>query len=324
VKSVIMNKPFVVVPFFKAFGNIARPEDCWLYLETVLPEYLFEETWYNGDPISKEEQNAVLQVNHLVQAPRMRQVRVKPYKCADGPGGLTNAFRAIPERLKQYLINCYPDASGAQADHDEELPGWPRGITTKYRSGAELASEFYSTQYEVYEGGGWAIDIPLNTSQAEVKEMMHYLMENKWTDQSTRAIFFDFVTYHPYQRFYLSVRLCFEFLHIGEIVPTESFRVMRLGFIDNSQYFAVTFDVLCHLLVIRCVGTKRPPNLTNVSVFGLESGQNALARGNEPGQKNLECASDPLVNLLKVGQTRIRGFLALLSRLVPRFVLARA
>jgi len=110
-----------------------------------------------------------------------------------------------------------------------------------------LATEYYSTNFKVYEGGGYAIDIPLNTTQADVKAMFRYLMENKWTDLKTRALFFDFVTYHQDQRFFLSVRLTFEFLHIGQIVPTESFRVMRLGFIDNAQYISLVFDVLVTL-----------------------------------------------------------------------------
>jgi len=253
VRSVVMEKPFAVVPFWKGFRNISLPEDCWLYLETVLPAYLFEETWYNGDPIGPDEKNKVLFVNHLVQAPRIRQVRVQSYKCADGPGGLTGVFSAIPQRLKQYLINCYPAVGGSTWAKDEEIPGWPPGNKLKYRSGEELATEYYSTNFEVYEGGGYAIDIPLNTTQADVKAMFRYLMENKWTDLKTRALFFDFVTYHQDQRFFLSVRLTFEFLHIGQIVPTESFRVMRLGFIDNAQYISLVFDVLVHLLLLHFI-----------------------------------------------------------------------
>jgi hypothetical protein len=71
---------------------------------------------------------------------------------------------------------------------------------------------------------------------------------------------------------------------------------------------------------------KRPPNLTNVSMLGLESAQNALARGNEPGQKKTDRASDPLVKSLSVGvgQTRLLAFCAFLCRLVTRFVPARA
>jgi len=253
VKSVVMNRPFEVVPFFKAFRNITRQDDVWGYLESVLPAFLFEETWYNGEPLAPAEQNAVLQVNHLVQAPRLRQVRVQSYKCKDGPGGITNVFRAVPKRLEQYLIDCYPAVGGTEWAHDEILPGWPPGNTVKYRSGPELHSEYYSSQYETYEGGGFAIDIPLNTTQAEVRKMMRHLKENKWSDSQTRAIFFDFATYHMPERFFLSVRLVFEFLPIGEVVPTESFRTLRLGFIDNSQYASLVFDGLVHLILCRFI-----------------------------------------------------------------------
>lgn len=253
VKSVILGKPFAVVPYFKAYGNITRAEDVHLYFETVLPSYLFEEEWYNGDPIQPENLNAILQTNRLVQAPRIRQVRVQSYKCAEGPGGLTNVFRAVPARLEQYLIDCYPGVDGAEWETEEELPGWPPGNTVKYRSGPELATEYYSSQYEVYEGGGWAIDIPLNSTQADVKAMFTHLKEQKWTDKKTRAIFVDFVTYQPYEGFFLSVRLTFEFLPIGEVIPTSSFRVMRLGFVDPKLYVSLAFDGFVYLVVCRFI-----------------------------------------------------------------------
>ena len=253
VKSVILGKPFTVVPYFKSFNNISRPDDVWLYFETVLPDYLFEEKWYNGDPIEPENLNSILQSNRLVQAPRVRQLRVQSYKCADGPGGLTNVFNAVPARLKQYLVNCYPGVDGAEWETDEVLAGWPPGNIIHYRSGPELSTEYYSSQYEVYEGGGWAIDIPLNSTQAEVRAMFTYLREQKWTDKKTRAIFVDFATYQPYEGFYLSVRLNFEFLPIGEIVPTSSFRVMRLGFTDPKLYASLAFDGLVYLILCRFI-----------------------------------------------------------------------
>jgi hypothetical protein len=63
---------------------------------------------------------------------------------------------------------------------------------------------------------------------------------------------------------------------------------------------------------------KKTPNLTNVSVFGLESGQK-LARCHEPAQKKLECASDPpFVWSYGAGEARLLAFCAISSRLVPR------
>ena len=289
VRDVILNRPFVTVPFYKSFGNISVHEDVWSYLETVMPEYLWQESWYNGEQFDLGEKASVLRVNLLVQAPRIRQVRVQPYKCADGPGGsIQSSFVSLPKRLEQYLVTCYPSAGGAKWDHAEELPGWSfegkPNATLKYQSAEELRSEYYSTQYEVYEGGGFAIDIPLTTSQTEVKAMLKHLRESRsvpiaacvcsvhhqlscfqlslfayltdvladrWTDLKTRALFFDFVTYHPYEAFYLSVRLTFEFLHIGQVVPTDSFRVMRLGFYATEQYVAMFFDGITYLCLIR-------------------------------------------------------------------------
>merc|ERR1719409_1085100 len=80
--------------------------------------------------------------------------------------------------------------------------------------------------------------------------MFRHLRNSKWTDLQTRALFFDFVTYHPYEKFFLSVRLNFEFLHIGEVVPTDSFRVMRLGFLDARQYVAIIFESIVHLVLV--------------------------------------------------------------------------
>jgi hypothetical protein len=193
VRNTILQRPFSLKDYYKNFGNITTKEEVWTYLIGVIPAYLYD------DPAAL---SFVLRVNTIIQAPRLRQVRVSAVD--------KDACNVLP-RMYDVIDECYPYFSVDKVNKTA-IPGWPRGSIVPYRSAQELKTEWYGTGILAYDGGGFALDIPLNYSRADTVEMLEYLRSIRWTDRSTRALFFDFALYNPSLRFFLSVRLLFEFL----------------------------------------------------------------------------------------------------------------
>eukprot|EP00960_Hanusia_phi_P062374 765127-Hanusia_phi.AAC.4 len=77
VRNVIMkrrgryeSRPFPVDPFFKTFENVSTQSDFWSYMNYVVPQFLFQETWYNHANYSNEQKQTgtVDSIQHLFDA----------------------------------------------------------------------------------------------------------------------------------------------------------------------------------------------------------------------------------------------------------------
>jgi hypothetical protein len=193
VRNTILKRPLSLNNFYKGFSDVSTEQDVWTYMTSVIPSYLYEEAG---------SLNFVLRVNTIIQAPRLRQVRVN---------AMSKDECRIAKRLYKVMDECFPYFS---VDHVNKtsIPGWPRGSRIPYRTAKELQTEWYGMGILAYDGGGFSLDIPLNFTRADTVDMMTYLRSIKWTDRHTRALFFDFALYNPSQRFFLSARLLFEFL----------------------------------------------------------------------------------------------------------------
>lgn len=85
VKDVILGEEFPGVTWRKTFADVSIDNDFWEYMTTVIPDYLYQEEWYNGDKFDQTELNYILHVNRIVQAPRIRQLRVIESTCIVPP-----------------------------------------------------------------------------------------------------------------------------------------------------------------------------------------------------------------------------------------------
>ena len=132
----------------------------------------------------------------------------------------------------------------------EPITGWPPGTMLNYSSAAELGQSASQTQLGWYEGGGFVLDFPLSLTAVEVRQIFRHLRVQRWTDLGTRAVFFDFALYNSAQRFFLGVRLNFEFLPTGKIKTSDSFRVMRMGVLAPAEWLALVLDAALYLIVL--------------------------------------------------------------------------
>ena len=77
-------RPSDVPNFKKTFNDILTPEDAWYFLEGPLLSVLYPGAWYNGDPLTREENAMVLNYNRVLGGARIRQLRVEPDSCVHG------------------------------------------------------------------------------------------------------------------------------------------------------------------------------------------------------------------------------------------------
>ena len=236
VKDTILNENFPDVTWYKNFHDVSVSSDFWDYMTSVIPKFLYNEVWYNGQPFLPEEKNYVLHVNRLVQAPRLRQLRVNKQDCP------------VPPRLQGVMGECYPKFSGS-GENKTSINGWPPGKILAYKTSEQLRTSSYRNGLLPYGGGGFALDIPLYYTKEQAKEFFNHLRTSKWTDLHTRAVFFDFALYNPVNGLYLSVRLLFEFLPYGQVRPSSQFRAMRMGLSNMNDYASLMLDGVVYLLV---------------------------------------------------------------------------
>ena len=174
VNDVIIGANFPGVSWRKTFQNVAVDSDFWDYMTSVVPPLLYAEQWYNGQAFTTDELNYVLHVNRLVQAPRIRQLRVNREVCE------------VPPRLQNEIKYCYP-AWTQDNENTTAIPGWPPGQLLQYSSAQKLQTGEYRNGLFPYGGGGFVIDIPLYFNQSQVNDLLMYLKSQKWTDLHTRA-----------------------------------------------------------------------------------------------------------------------------------------
>ena len=229
-RTTILENTFPDTTWQQMFQNVSSEVDFWDYMVNVIPTFLFKDDV--GD------KNYVYQVNRMVQPTRIRQVRVVSEPPAACPV-------PVPPRLRKFISACYP-AAGPGAVDTAPIPGWPPGASIPYRTGAELGTARSWLGVFPYDGGGHAADIPLNATSSDVVARLRHWRAARWTDRHTRAVVVNFVVYNPVNRFFLSATLLFEFLPYGRVLPTHSFRVMRLGLTGRADYAALALDsVVC-------------------------------------------------------------------------------
>ena len=55
VKDAILNENFPDVTWYKNFHDVSVSSDFWDYMTSVIPKFLYNEVWYNGQPFLPEE-----------------------------------------------------------------------------------------------------------------------------------------------------------------------------------------------------------------------------------------------------------------------------
>jgi hypothetical protein len=164
--------------------------------------FLLPSQYYNGDPLVR---GTVAYMFTLLGNVTIRQVRVTSSSC-----------EALPSF--QELVNsseCYGDLSfyGDARDTFETATG----ESYIWRDVDILKTGRYFGQYDSYPGGGYSLVLP--TDPREFKEAVSKLMNARWLDLGTRAVFVDLLLYNPSNMLVVEVKVVFEAPYTGGLFP---------------------------------------------------------------------------------------------------------
>ncbi|UYV82599.1 PKD2 [Cordylochernes scorpioides] len=124
-------------------------------------------------------------------------------------------------------------------------------ITVKwtYHSESELRGSSHWGLLATYSGAGSFQD--LGISKAEARGKMDLLKQNLWLSRATRAVFLDFTVYNANINLFCVVKLVFEFPATGGMIPSWSFRTVKLlRYVSASDYFVLACEAIFVVFII--------------------------------------------------------------------------
>ncbi|KAK3861331.1 hypothetical protein Pcinc_044496 [Petrolisthes cinctipes] len=219
------------------FRGSTQMLDFWRFAENVLLDGLYWEYWY--DPVRTETMDSdrnILYENRLLGVPRLRQLRVKNDSCE------------IPDEFSNSIKQCY--ASYSTAAEDDQ----PFGIETntsawEYYTEEELNGADHWGKLTTYSGAGSYQDLGLNRSES--KDILADLRKNLWIQRATRAVFIDFTVYNANINLFCVIKLVFEFPATGGVIPSWSFRTVKLlRYVTPMDFFVMACEfIFCFFIL---------------------------------------------------------------------------
>ncbi|XP_076327240.1 polycystin-2-like protein 1 isoform X2 [Tachypleus tridentatus] len=226
----VISELFLESPFTDNRNNVkgsTQLVDFWRFVDYVMLDSLYWETWYNNNPTDMEDRN-ILYENRLLGPPRIRQLRVRNDSCN------------VHDDFKKAISQCY----AVYSSHIEDKTpfGLMNGTAWTYTKEKEMNGSSHWGLIATYSGAGSYIDLGTNKSQALT--VMNELRENLWITRATRAVFLDFTTYNANLNLFCVAKIVFEFPASGGMIPSWSFRTVKL------LRYVTTFDYV----ILACEG----------------------------------------------------------------------
>ena len=175
-----------------------------------LEMYLFPQQYYNGDPLGA---GTVAYMFVLLGNATIRQVRVSSSSCT-----------ALPSF--QNLVNsseCFGNLGFSGDARDTFVTA--TGESYIWRDSDLLKTGRYFGQYDSYPGGGYSVVLPTNAT--EFKDKVNQLLNSRWLDLGTRAVFIDLLLYNPSSMLVSEVKIVFESPYTGGFFPFLDIKCAR-------------------------------------------------------------------------------------------------
>ncbi|KAH8033188.1 hypothetical protein HPB51_008073 [Rhipicephalus microplus] len=100
-----------------------------------------------------------------------------------------------------------------------------------------------------YSGAGYYADLGITKEAAT--QVMADLKENLWIGRATRAVFLDFTVYNANVNLFCVIKLVFEFPATGGMIPSWSFRTVKLlRYVSVSDYFIMACEFFFTLFIL--------------------------------------------------------------------------
>ncbi|XP_043203547.1 polycystin-2-like isoform X1 [Amphibalanus amphitrite] len=267
----VLSELFLDTPYpdtRNTFRGSTQVMDFWRFVEGPMMDGLYWDAWYDHarTSVNKHEQN-ILYENRMLGVPRMRQLRVRDDSCN------------VHETFAGAINKCYSVYS--ESIEDKTSFGPRNGTAWNYYSQSELKSQSVWGMISTYSGAGSYVD--LSHSRNATIEILSSLRRNLWIGRGTRAVFIDFTVYNANINLFCVIRLIFEFPATGGMIPSSSFRTVKLlRYVTPFDYFVMAcewifaFFVLYYIVEevlevrkMKCAYFKSVWNILDILVIGI-------------------------------------------------------
>lgn len=212
----------------------SQMNDFWRFVDYAMLDNLYWENWYNKKETIKDDRN-ILYENRLLGSPRIRQLRVRNDSCN------------VHDNFKAVISQCY-DVYSPHIEDNSPF-GLMNGTAWVYHTEKQMNGSSHWGLIATYSGAGSYIDIGITKKTA--KEKMDLLRQHLWVSRATRAVFLDFTVYNANLNLFCVVKLVFEFPATGGMIPSWSFRTVKLlRYVSTSDYFILGCEVMFCFFII--------------------------------------------------------------------------
>ena len=188
----------------KPFREVTKMDDFWSFAETSLLPGLYQETWYNGQPVADQDRNFIFFENKVLGLPRLRMLKVTNHSCE------------VPDSFKREIKECF--AGYSDGNEDRHPFGPQNGTAWVHSDSNQLGGSSHWGKVGTYGGGGYVVN--LGSSMLEASGVIADLKHHKWITRGTRAIMIDFTVYNANINLFCVVRLLLEFPATGGVIPS--------------------------------------------------------------------------------------------------------
>ncbi|XP_075735913.1 polycystin-2 isoform X2 [Rhipicephalus microplus] len=209
-------------------------DNFWSFVEDVMLGALYWENWYNNQSTLADDRN-ILYENRLLGSPRIRQLRVRNDSCN------------VHSDFKKAITQCFDNYS---PHFEDKSPfGLMNGTAWTYHTEKDLNGADHWGLLSSYSGAGYYADLGITKEAAT--QVMADLKENLWIGRATRAVFLDFTVYNANVNLFCVIKLVFEFPATGGMIPSWSFRTVKLlRYVSVSDYFIMACEFFFTLFIL--------------------------------------------------------------------------
>ena len=240
--------------FLSVFFSMKTIDDFWVFLRGSTLKILSEDLYTTiGDDFAQGRDANFLYGNRRIGQMRVRQVRVPSQMC--DPKFLNVIL--TPKHPDYSSIRCYPEFSptmkletefvkeSAGMDFIPDLEAEPWFKFYDYKDLHEMST--FEAYFSTYPGSGYVLDIdrvyqhqnpqdpeeltltivPVDPPHKPVNVTLNDVLNSKWIDVKTRAVFVDFTFFNPNVNTFLVARLVIEILPSGNVNLYPTFRIVN-------------------------------------------------------------------------------------------------
>ncbi|KAL5019308.1 hypothetical protein ScPMuIL_005030 [Solemya velum] len=284
------------------FVNIRRHEDVINWFNDTFFGHFFPEKNFNDKRLGVVERALFSDLDNLRVGPaRFRQLRTTEDKCyglAEKHHKCYDAYSTDSQDEKDYCIGwktppCPPEE---EAFHFTS-PSW------RFTQPEEIWGISIPGEYSIYEGGGYIIN--LNINQATSVKMLDELVEQKWIDRQTRAVFVEFTLYNVNINMFAYVIYLVEFPETGGIVTWSYIQPLRtdedngplgsyilLYFFTYSLFIIFTLMTIFTSMLNKSINTVHKEISKEPETYGVANLLSSIVRNIFPSRKKKDDASE--------------------------------